>query len=277
MLLDAEFIYNLLDWQPTVAYQVRDGQGDLIVTQPDTRLLEWPRNVVYRWGLRFCNHVPLSLAVKLGNGDATLDLGDLTLTTLEANVANGQLTTEAEGDIPTLTGVSLHTANGKTTLSLQGRYEALQNVTLAAASGKLDIELLGAYPTLKELSAKTMSGSIHLNLGATYDSLEKLEIGSVSGIVDIDLTGSSWQHDLETTLHCVSGMIKVMLPENIGVAAKIKKLSGAVNAPGFRRERGLYVNAAYGQTPVTLYLDIATVSGNVKLLQPRKEELRSKG
>jgi len=233
--------------------------------------------VKYQWGLRFCNDVPLALAVKLGNGDAKLDLDGLAVTGLEANVANGQLTAQAEEDIPLLQSVSLHTANGQSTLSLQGHYAALQNIVLAAASGKLDIELAGAYPTLKELSAKTMSGSIHLNLGAACDSLEKLEIGSVSGIVNMDLTGSSWQHNLKAILHCVSGTISVILPEDIGVAVEVKKLSGAVKAPGFRRDRGLYVNAAYGQTPVTLHLDIATVSGNVKLLQPRNEELRSKG
>lgn len=160
---------------------------------------------------------------------------------------------------------------------MQGRYAALQSVALAAASGRLDIGLAGAYPALTELSAKTMSGSIQLTLDATCDSLEKLQIGSLSGVIDLDLARSDWQHDLEIELRCVSGMIKVSLPEDIGVAAKVKKLSCAVNAPGFRQERGLYVNAAYGQSEVTLYLDIATVSGSIKVLQLDKEEARNKG
>jgi hypothetical protein len=67
------------------------------------------------------------------------------------------------------------------------------------------------------------------------------------------------------------------VPQGIGVAAKIKKLSGAVHAPGFRQEHGLYVNAAYGQSEVSLYLNIGTVSGRIKLLQPDGEELRNKG
>jgi DUF4097 and DUF4098 domain-containing protein YvlB len=203
-------------------------------------------------------------------------LDGLSLTDLDANVANGQLSAAAEGDISTLQRVSLNTANGKSTLSMQGSYATLQDITLAAASGKLDIRLAGVYPALTELSAKTMSGSIQLALGATYDSLEKLQVGSVSGVIDMDLERSNWQHDVEAELHCVSGMIKVRLPKDIGVAAKVKKLSGVVHAPGFRQERGLYVNAAYGQSEVTLYLDIATVSGRIKLLQPSKKELRNK-
>ncbi len=274
-LLDAEFVYNMPDWQPNVEYQVLDGRGDLVIAQPDSRLRERPGRLEYRWGLRFCNDIPLDLAVKLGNGDANLRLDGLALTALDANIANGRLSAVVGGDIPELKTVSLNTANGKSTLNMQGHYTALQSIVLAAASGKLGIGLVGAYPALKEFSAKTMSGNIQLTLDAMCNRLEKLQVGSVSGVIDLDLAESNWQHNVEVELHGVSGTIKVRLPDGIGVAVNVKKLSGTVDAPGFRQERGLYMNAAYGKSEVTLYLDIATVSGRIKVLQPDKEESRN--
>jgi len=262
--LDAEFIYNILEWRPEVTYAVEAGCGNLRVKQPQFQGKGLCQNAKYAWDLQFNPDVPLDLNVNVGSGKAALDLEGLNLTRLNAKVGSGSLMAGVSGDVVNLTTVNVAVASGKTALNMQGKYDMLSDVVLQTASGKLDLALSGHYPELEKVAARSASGKMNVSFAGEYAALEALTVETISGAIDLNLD-ADWETDLEASLHCVSGVVTVHLPDGVGIAVKVTKVTGRVHAPGFRREGKLYVNDAYGKAEVTLNLAISTVSGAVNL------------
>src|SRR5215213_6632702 len=76
-LLEADFAYNVADWEPDVDYEVTGDTGELKVEQgsgEDIPLGGEPRN---EWDLRFNDDVPIDLSVQMGAGESDLDLDSL--------------------------------------------------------------------------------------------------------------------------------------------------------------------------------------------------------
>jgi len=92
-LMEAEFTYNVPEWEPIVDYSVSGGQGELTVRQPDVEQLGLD-DYRYEWDLRFAEDVPLDLDVDLGAGQSTLDLAALSLTGLTVEIGAGQTTVD---------------------------------------------------------------------------------------------------------------------------------------------------------------------------------------
>jgi hypothetical protein len=193
-LLEASFTYNVAELKPEVDYR----GGTLTVRTPDvsTGIASlWDVNEYrYEWDLRLNDDVPMDMQVSLGAGRSNLQLGTLSLTSLQ--------------------------------------------VTRGAGEVVLDL-----------------SGST---------SLTRLNVGGGAGAVTVDLTGG-WQDDLEATIEGGLGARTLILPADVGVRVKVEVGVGAVDAPGLTKEGEYYTNDAYGQSDVTLTIQVEGGVGGTEL------------
>ena len=118
-LLDASFEYNIGDWKPELSYEVKDGQGQLVVEQPSRVVgATWPGNVRYEWDLRLSDSVPMELKVDVGVGKSELDLRGLDLKRLEVDAGVGEGTIDLSGSRPRDLQADIEGGVGKLTLIL---------------------------------------------------------------------------------------------------------------------------------------------------------------
>ncbi len=95
-LLDADFTYNIASWKPVVRYTSTGFRGELTVEQPRGIHSGGP-HVDYKWNLRFNNDVPLDITTHLGAGTARMNLGGVSLRSLEVNLGVGELRLDLTG------------------------------------------------------------------------------------------------------------------------------------------------------------------------------------
>jgi N-terminal domain of toast_rack, DUF2154 len=119
--------------------------------------------------------------------------------------------------------------------------------------------------TLSLTSLKVTRGAgevvIHLS-GST--SLTRLNVGGGAGAVTVDLTGD-WQNDLEATIEGGLGTRTLILPADVGVRVKVEVGVGTVDAAGLTKEGEYYTNDAYGQSDVTLNIQVEGGVGQTDL------------
>lgn len=114
-LMDAEFTYNIEQWQPEVSYTVNGGRGELSVSQPDN--MSVPNNdVQYSWDVKLTNDLPLTLDVTLGAGESNLDLSELDLEGLSVQTGAGESIVILTGDYSRSFDVSMEGGVGTATL-----------------------------------------------------------------------------------------------------------------------------------------------------------------
>lgn len=120
-LLEADFTYNVDEWEPEVSYQISGGEGRLNIRQPDSEVGfdNIPDDEIeYEWDLHFNNEVPMDLEVDLGVGDSELMLSGLTLTYLDVEVGVGEVNLDLSGDWDQSFDVNIKGGVGKTTVYL---------------------------------------------------------------------------------------------------------------------------------------------------------------
>ena len=117
-LMDAEFTYNVAEWQPEIEYQVTGGEGRLEVRQPEVASIGSLESYRYEWDLSLNDQVPMDLHVALGAGQGTLEVGDLALTRLAVEVGAGQGTLDLTGDRTSDLDVSVEAGVGDLTVRL---------------------------------------------------------------------------------------------------------------------------------------------------------------
>jgi hypothetical protein len=93
---EGDVTYNVDSWKPVVSYNSAAGHGDLDISQPGVHHSQ-TGNTKYEWNLRLANDVPLDLTVHFGAGDAQLDLGSLTLRSVDVEMGVGQLDMDLRG------------------------------------------------------------------------------------------------------------------------------------------------------------------------------------
>jgi hypothetical protein len=128
-------------------------------------------------------------------------------------------------------------------------------------AGRTDLKL-GSL-SLTRLDVAGGAGEILVDLSGS-DSLTRLDIGGGAGALTVDLTGV-WQDDLEATIGGGVGKRILILPRDTGVRVKVEVGVGGVDAAGLTKEGEYYVNDAYGQSEVTLYLEVAGGVGETEL------------
>jgi predicted membrane protein len=95
--MEADFSYNVADWEPEVSYDVSGDTGKLRVRQGSGGGIPGgdARN---EWDIRFNDAVPTDLHLEMGAGESNLDLDSLTLTGLDLQMGAGETTVDLTGD-----------------------------------------------------------------------------------------------------------------------------------------------------------------------------------
>jgi hypothetical protein len=96
-LLEADFRYNVVSWEPNVSYSVTGAQGALQVTQPGDGLPVGDE-LVNAWDLRLGGGLPLDLEINLGAGQGDLDLSGLDITGVQVATGAAVVTVDLRGD-----------------------------------------------------------------------------------------------------------------------------------------------------------------------------------
>ena len=124
-----------------------------------------------------------------------------------------------------------------------------------------DLRLNDAVPM--DMNVTLGAGQSTLKLGSL--SLTRLDIGGGAGNVTVDLTGD-WQNDLEATIEGGLGKRTLILPADVGVRVRVEVGLGGVDATGLTKEGDYYVNDAYGQSDVTLNIQVNGGVGDTELI-----------
>ena len=135
------------------------------------------------------------------------------------------------------------------------------DLQVSVGAGRTDLRL-GSL-SLTSLDVAGGAGEILVDLSGSA-SLTTLDISSGAGVLTVDLTGA-WQNDLEATIEGGVGKRVLILPRNTGVRVKVAVAVGDVDADGLTKEGPYYTNDAYGQSEVTLYLEIEGGVGGTEL------------
>jgi hypothetical protein len=172
-LLEADFAYNVADWEPDVDYEVTGDTGELKVEQgsgEDIPLGGEPRN---EWDLRFNDDVPIDLNVQMGAGESDLDLDSLTLT-----------------------GVDLQMGAGETTVDLTGSYDRDIAATIEGGVGEATVQLPSEIGV--RVNAEGGLGQINAEgLQREGDAYVNDAYGDSDVTLDVDVRGGVGQINLE--------------------------------------------------------------------------------
>jgi hypothetical protein len=126
------------------------------------------------------------------------------------------------------------------------------------AKNRWEIEVNDGVPLTLNLDMGI--GESTLALGGT--SITDLDIDQGIGELTLDLTGE-WQNDLDVNIDGGIGSATVRVPEEVGVRVKADAGIGGVSVLGFTRRGDAYVNAAYGDSDVTIEIDVDAGIGSI--------------
>jgi predicted small secreted protein len=122
------------------------------------------------------------------------------------------------------------------------------------------ISLNDEVPT--DLVVEMGAGESDLDLDSLTLTGVDLQMGA--GKTTVDLTGD-YAQDFDASIQGGVGEATVLLPSEVGVKAKAEGGLGKINAKGLKREGDSYVNDAYGNSGVTLSVDVQGGVGQINL------------
>ena len=137
-LMDADFTYSGLSQKPIVHYDSSSFRGQLSVEQPSGSD-GIGRHGAYKWDLRLNNNLPLDVVAHLGVGETRMDLGSLTLRSLEVHIGVGEVRLDLRGKPKRDYDVQIHGGIGQATVYLP----ADVGVDASASGGIGDISARG--------------------------------------------------------------------------------------------------------------------------------------
>jgi len=176
-LAQADFTYNVPDWEPIIDYAVVSGEhGELRIEQPELGNLGL-ESYRYEWDVRLNNEVPMELDVALGAGESELDVSTLNLTRLDLNAGVGVVEIDLRGDRQQDLDVTIRGGVGEATLLLPD--DVGVEATVSGGLGELDVTGL------------TRSGDVYVN--DAYGESEatiNLDVEGGIGGVTLDVVGS---------------------------------------------------------------------------------------
>src|SRR5215212_2668823 len=130
----------------------------------------------------------------------------------------------------------------------------------AKARNEWDIGLNDEVPT--DLVVKMGAGESDLDLDSL--TLKGVDLQMGAGKSTVDLTGD-YAQSFDASIQGGVGEATVLLPSEVGVKVKAEGGLGKINAEGFQREGEAYVNDAYGDSDVTLDVDVRGGVGQINL------------
>jgi hypothetical protein len=116
-LAAADFTYNVASWKPEMRYTSAAGRGSLTIRQSESHQPHLGKNQ-YEWDLRLNREVPLDLTVQFGAGEAHLNVGDLTLRSVDVEMGVGRLDLDLDGRPKQSYNVNVSGGVGEATIHL---------------------------------------------------------------------------------------------------------------------------------------------------------------
>jgi hypothetical protein len=172
-LMEADFAYNVADWEPEVDYEVSGDTGELIVEQGSGEDIPLGGEARNEWDLRFNDDVPIDLSVEMGAGESDLDLDSLTLS-----------------------GLDLQMGAGETTVDLTGSYERDIAATIEGGVGEATVQLPSEIGV--RVNAEGGLGQINAEgLQREGDAYVNDAYGDSDVTLDVDVRGGVGQINLE--------------------------------------------------------------------------------
>ena len=113
-----------------------------------------------------------------------------------------------------------------------------------------------------DLSVDLGAGAGDLRLAGL--SLTGLDIGLGAGEYTIDLSGD-WARDLDITIDSGAADISLRLPRDVGARVEVAEGPHMIDATGLTNDGGVYTNAAYGVSDVTLDVHMEAGIGRINL------------
>ena len=114
------------------------------------------------------------------------------------------------------------------------------------------------------LSLDVALGAGESKIDVSTLSLTQLDLKVGAGGVDLDLTGMREQ-DVDVTVRGGVGEATILLPSDVGVKAEVRGGLGELNVSGLTKDGDIYVNDAYGESDVTITLDVEGGVGGITL------------
>jgi predicted membrane protein len=127
-LMEAEFVYNVAEWQPEISYNREDGQGTLVIRQPLKGTIQ-AKNVRNEWILQLNETVPMRMLIRLGAGKGDIDLRGFKLQDLDVELGAGEVSIDLSGAWDESFNVSLKRGVGTATLRLPKDVGVRVNIT----------------------------------------------------------------------------------------------------------------------------------------------------
>jgi hypothetical protein len=115
--VQGSFAYNVPSWKPHVRYTAPAGRGDLLIEQPNASNFGLG-STTNEWDLRFNDDIPTEFTARLGAGEARLDLGSLSLRTLDIDLGAGELQVDLRGNPTRDCDVNIRGGAGEATIYL---------------------------------------------------------------------------------------------------------------------------------------------------------------
>ena len=128
------------------------------------------------------------------------------------------------------------------------------------ARNEWDLRLNDEVPT--KLRVEMGAGESDLDLDSL--TLTGLDLQMGAGQTTVDLTGD-YDRDFDASIEGGVGEATVLVPSEVGVRVRAEGGLGKINAEGFQREGEAYVNDAYGDSEVTLDVDVRGGVGQINL------------
>jgi hypothetical protein len=128
------------------------------------------------------------------------------------------------------------------------------------ARNEWDLRFNDDVPT--DLVVEMGAGESDLDLDSLTLTGLDLEMGA--GETTVDLTGD-YARDIDARIEGGVGEATVLVPSEVGVRVRAEGGLGKINAEGFQREGEAYVNDAYGDSDVSLNVDVRGGVGSINL------------
>lgn len=169
-LMDADFEYNVAEWEPRIDYEASGGQGDLTVRQgQDSDFSFNLGDVRNEWDLRLNEGVPTRLNAYTGDGDTSLDLSNLDLRGVNVEVGDGDTMLDLSGDYERDVRAILDVGDGDTTVDLSGDHGRNVETIVDAFDGDTVVDLSGDYERGANAVVDTFDGDVTLRLPGQAD------------------------------------------------------------------------------------------------------------
>lgn len=271
--------FALPAYQPLVEYTMADNTGLLTIRQPEL-VNQNDAEGIAASELHFSQDMPLALNLRREQDTTQLDLTSLSLSQLESILGDGADTVVLNEGHPTLTEITLDTNTGADALTINCDCPSLLNAMIRSSADNDSIQFSGRYNLLSTLAIDGGTGNDTLTVSGDFPAIVSniIQLGEGDDVLTLDgnyragtnlvvnigtgndrvVLGENWMNDTNITLISEGDSTSLELPSSIGVIIEIASRSNAVSAEGFSEQNGVYMNAAYGISPVTLHVNINT-------------------